>query len=70
MHQLVVWTAPEGLGANLQHYNPLIDKKVAAEWNLPEDWVLSGQLVFGKPQGEPQEKTAKPVEERFKTFGV
>lgn len=30
MHQLVVWTAleAEGLGATLQHYNPLIDDEV------------------------------------------
>lgn len=30
MHQLVVWTAleAEGLGATLQHYNPLIDDDV------------------------------------------
>lgn len=30
MHQLVVWTAleGEGLGATLQHYNPLIDDEV------------------------------------------
>ena len=72
MHQFVVWTAleAEGLGANLQHYNPLIDTKVAAEWDLPDDWVLSAQLVFGKPLGEPKEKTSKPVEERFRSFGL
>ena len=30
MHQLVVWAAleAEGLGASLQHYNPLIDDEV------------------------------------------
>lgn len=72
MHQFAVWTAleEEGLGANLQHYNPLIDTKVCEEWNLPEDWILSGQLVFGKPLSRPKDKTSKPVEERFKAFGV
>ena len=72
MHQYAVWTALEieGLGANLQHYNPLIDTKIAAQWNIPDDWDLSGQLVFGTPVGEPNKKTFKPVEERFKSFGL
>lgn len=72
MHQFAVWTAlkEEGLGANLQHYNPLIDAKIAAEWNIPEDWDLGGQLVFGTPMGEPNQKTFKPMEERFKSFGA
>lgn len=36
MHQLVVWTAleTEGLGATLQHYNPIIDDEVKNEWNI------------------------------------
>jgi predicted oxidoreductase (fatty acid repression mutant protein) len=72
MHQYAVWTAldAEGLGANLQHYNPLIDTKVAAQWNIPKDWELSGQLVFGTPVGGPSKKTFTSVEERFKSFGV
>lgn len=72
MHQYVVWSAleAEGLGANLQHYNPLIDQKVAAEWNVDADWELSAQLVFGKKEGEAGEKAFAPVEERFKSFGV
>ncbi|KAA8572128.1 hypothetical protein EYC84_002044 [Monilinia fructicola] len=46
--QYAIWVAleAEGLGANLQHYNPLIDAKVAAEWNIPADWELNAQLVF------------------------
>ena len=72
MHQFALWTAleAEGLGANLQHYNPLIDQKVAEQWNIPDDWDLSGQLVFGTPAGAPMRKTFAPVEERFKCFGV
>ncbi len=72
MHQFAIWTAleTEGLGANLQHYNPLIDAKVATEWQVPDDWVLSAQLVFGSVQGEPGKKTAEPLEQRFKTFGA
>jgi predicted oxidoreductase (fatty acid repression mutant protein) len=37
MHQFAAWTAleAEGLGANLQHYNPLPDQKASEIWNIP-----------------------------------
>ena len=72
MHQLAIWTAleQEGLGANLQHYNPLIDAKIAAEWNIPGEWELSGQLVFANSLSEPNQKTSKPMEDRFKVYGA
>lgn len=70
MHQLVIWTAleAEGLGASLQHYNPLIDQKVAAEWNIPASWKLIAQMPFGKPTAQPGEKEFKPLEDRVKVF--
>ena len=51
MHQLAVWTmlADMGYGASLQHYNPLIDYRVASEWQLPEWWRLKAQMPFGEP---------------------
>ncbi|KFZ06323.1 hypothetical protein V501_07525 [Pseudogymnoascus sp. VKM F-4519 (FW-2642)] len=72
MHQQTVWTAleAEGLGANLQHYNPLIDHKVASEWGIDNDWELTSQLVFGKREGEPGEKAFSSVEDRFKVLGA
>jgi len=72
MHQYAIWTAleAEGLGANLQHYNPLIDAKVATTWNIPEDWVLNAQLVFGDVGQKAGEKKFGSVEERFLSFGV
>lgn len=72
MHQFAIWTAleAEGLGANLQHYNPLIDAKVAEKWNVPKDWELNAQLVFGTPAGGPGEKTFIDVKERFKVYGA
>ncbi|TEY61620.1 hypothetical protein BOTCAL_0166g00250 [Botryotinia calthae] len=72
MTQYAIWVAleAEGLGANLQHYSPLIDAKVAAEWDIPADWELNAQLVFGTPVGAAKEKTFKPLEERFKVFGA
>ncbi|KAE8442966.1 hypothetical protein EG329_002504 [Mollisiaceae sp. DMI_Dod_QoI] len=70
--QFAVWTAleAEGLGANLQHYNPLIDQKVAATWGVSKDWELNAQLVFGKREGGAGEKTFMAEEERFKVFGA
>ncbi|CAG9942174.1 unnamed protein product [Clonostachys rosea f. rosea IK726] len=59
-----------GLGANLQHYNPIIDDKVAAQWSLPATWKLNAQLVFGGKAGEAGPKEFKPLEERVKVFGA
>lgn len=72
MHQIALWTAleAEGLGANLQHYAPLIDQKVQDEWNVPKEWELTAQLVFGTPAAPAGEKTFLPLEERFKSYGV
>ncbi|EYE99924.1 Nitroreductase [Aspergillus ruber CBS 135680] len=71
MHQYYIWTGLSalGFGANLQHYNPVIDAPVAKQWGIPSDWRLISQLVFGSPEGEAGEKAQKPVEERVKIFG-
>ncbi|MEG8010675.1 nitroreductase family protein [Bacillus paranthracis] len=68
MHQLVVWTGleAEGLGASLQHYNPLIDDEVKQEWNVPSNWKLIAQMPFGNPTAAPGEKEFQPLEERVK----
>jgi uncharacterized protein len=69
-----VWAAlsAEGLGASLQHYNflPPLVEKVKAEWNIPADWLLKSQLVFGTPTAEAQEKQFKPLEDRVKVYGL
>ncbi|KAI1390898.1 Nitroreductase [Hypoxylon trugodes] len=72
MLQYVVWTAltAEGLGANLQHYNPLVDAKVAAEWGIPDNWKLNAQLVFGGRTGDAGPKEFQAIEERFKVAGA
>merc|ERR1711939_66999 len=54
----------------LHHYNPLIDEKIAATWNVPLTWSLKAQLVFGKPAGKPMEKTFQPLEERLFIHGA
>ncbi|MBT2666893.1 nitroreductase family protein [Bacillus sp. ISL-4] len=70
MHQLVVWTAleAEGLGATLQHYNPLIDDEVKKEWDVPSNWKLIAQMPFGNPTAQPGDKEFKPLEDRMKFY--
>lgn len=70
MLQYVVWCSfcLEGLGASLQHYNPLIDERVKEQWNVPEHYKLIAQMPFGKPINEPKEKDFQPIEDRFKVF--
>jgi predicted oxidoreductase (fatty acid repression mutant protein) len=72
MAQYITWTAleAEGLGANLQHYNPLIDACVQKTWDTPDDWELSAQLVFGSPSGPTGEKQFSELSERFKIYGA
>ncbi|KAK4150395.1 Nitroreductase-like protein [Chaetomidium leptoderma] len=73
MLQFAVWTAleAEGLGANLQHYSPLVDAKVVEEWKVPATWKLTAQLVFGgRGDAQAGEKTFTPLEDKFKVFGA
>lgn len=58
MHQFAIWTLLEdmGFGASLQHYNPLIDSRVAEQWNLNTEWRLMAQMPFGTPLSAPTEK--------------
>ena len=71
MHQYVIWTALASLdiGANLQHYNPVIDQRVADAWDIAEDWELNAQMVFGAIEQLAGDKAFQPVEERMKVFG-
>lgn len=70
MLQFIIWTAlaSEGLGASLQHYNPLIDEEVRKVWGVPANWKLVAEMPFGKPTAAPGEKVIKPLEQRVKVF--
>lgn len=76
MHQFMLWTAleAEGLGCNLQHYNPLPDQKTSDVWGIPLEWSLKSQLVFGEPaegaREKLQEKSMEPIEKRAMFFGM
>ena len=72
MHQYAVWTtlAEAGIGANLQHYNPLIDNAVAEAWDIPASWRLRAEMVFGGIAAPAGEKAFAPLEGRFKVHGA
>ena len=42
MHQFAIWTAlsSKGIGASLQHYNPLVDQITTQEFDIPASWKL------------------------------
>ncbi|GAA5543186.1 MULTISPECIES: nitroreductase family protein [Brucella/Ochrobactrum group] len=71
MAQHSVWTAlsDAGIGASLQHYNPLIDAEVAKTWDIPSSWKLRAQMPFGSNEQPFGEKTFMDDGERFKVFG-
>ncbi|MEG0392887.1 MAG: nitroreductase family protein [Anaerovoracaceae bacterium] len=68
MLQYAIWTAlsQEGLGASLQHYNPLIDEAVHNEFQLPGSWKLLAQMPFGVPTSEPKSLEYKPISDRLR----
>lgn len=69
MHQLAVWTMLEdaGLGASLQHYNPLIDDEVRRT-QLAGELDADSRNAFGTPTAEPGEKEFGELSERIKIF--
>ena len=71
MAQLSVWTAlaNAGVGASLQHYNPLIDAAVAREWNIPAFWKLRAKMPFGSNEAGFGEKAFMDDAERFRVAG-
>ena len=71
MHQYVIWTALASIdvGANLQHYNPVIDQRVADAWDIADDWELNAQMVFGAIEQPAGDKAFQPIDERMKVFG-
>ena len=71
MHQYAIWNALAALniGANLQHYNGVIDEKVAETWNIDSTWKLIAQMVFGGIAAPAGEKTFEPIEKRLKVYG-
>ncbi|MCI1984648.1 MAG: nitroreductase family protein [Bifidobacteriaceae bacterium] len=72
MVQHAVWVAlaQAGLGASLQHYNPLIDDEVKSTFGLPAAWRLRAQMPFGAVAAPAGDKDFAPIEDRVKVFGL
>ena len=70
MAQYATWMAlaEQNIGANLQHYNPVIDEAVAAKWNIPSNWKLRAQMPFGSIENPADAKEYATVEDRFTTY--
>ncbi len=70
MLQYIIWSlfAEQEIGASLQHYNPLIDKKVHEAFNVPLNWRLSAEMPFGNIISPAEEKSFIPIEKRLKIF--
>ena len=70
MLQISIWTALRdlGIGANLQHYNPVIDNMVREMFGVPESWLLIGQMPFGAIAGPASDKAGEDIDLRVKVF--
>lgn len=68
--QFSVWTAlsEQNIGASLQHYNPIVDAEITEIFDIPANWKLRAQLVFGSIEAPAGEKTFMAEADRFKTF--
>jgi predicted oxidoreductase (fatty acid repression mutant protein) len=71
MAQFAVWLAltEAGMGASLQHYNPVADEATRLEWNVPDSWKLRAQMPFGSHEGGFGEKAFMDDTQRFITAG-
>lgn len=66
MLQLSIWTALRELniGANIQHYNAVIDDNVKKLFNIPDNYVLIAQMPFGGIVEEPAPKDKEDISKR------
>lgn len=62
-----IWSAlaNQNIGANIQHYNPLIDDEIKKTFSVPDSWELIGQMPFGTIAAPPKNKQNTPLKERF-----
>ena len=68
MLQLSIWSGLRelGIGASLQHYNPVIDEAVRRLADVPEHYVLVAQMPFGGILLEPGPKEKEDISKRVK----
>ena len=70
MLQINIWSSLRelGVGANIQHYNPVIDEAVREMFEVPESWKLIAQMPFGGIGMEPAPKDKEDISERVKFY--
>lgn len=68
MLQICIWSALRelGIGASLQHYNPVIDEAIKKLFDLPDSYVLIAQMPFGEIVTPPSEKDKEDISARVK----
>ncbi|MBA4698991.1 MAG: nitroreductase family protein [Ruminococcus sp.] len=68
MLQLSIWSGLRelGIGASLQHYNPVIDAKIHELFDLPESYILIAQMPFGGIVEEPDAKEKEDISKRVR----
>lgn len=66
MLQISVWSVLRelGVGASLQHYNPVIDQKVKELFQVPAEYKLIAQMPFGGIVSEPDKKEKEDISKR------
>lgn len=66
MLQISIWAGLRelGVGANIQHYNPVIDDTVREMFHLPENYKLIAQMPFGGIAAGPFEKAGEDITKR------
>ena len=67
MLQYMIWTAlaNNNIGANLQHYNPLIDNVIRDRFKIDKHWKLIAQMPFGGTLHTPKMHEIKNIQERL-----
>lgn len=70
MLQFSVWSGLRelGVGASLQHYNPVIDPAVRRLFGVPESCRLIAQMPFGGIGAEPEPKEPEDTGARVRVF--
>jgi len=70
MLQFAVWNLleNEGLGASLQHYNPIIDESVRKAFDISENFEFMAQMPFGKIEAQEPPKQFNDIKTMMKIF--
>ncbi len=68
MLQINVWTVLRelGIGASLQHYNPVIDEFVKKEFDVPSSYKLLAEMPFGGIVEDAKEKEVEDISLRVR----